>query len=227
MIFNIQAGLWQGQRDAIAYHCDVIAWPIRIGAKFGHQVRHLAIPHYHTNPNPMEAPMSNISFASETMAETHYALRHNEKPSATKNKTAVNPLKKFMGGLTALAVAGSLVLASAVPSHADRRGDNVAKALAAAIVLGLIVNNANKHNNPPAPPKPVPVKQPRVPGICAIEFDSDRGYPVTVYSESCLEDEGFDYRLPSCGRSVRIYGQRDRIYSAQCLRDAGFRVGGH
>ena len=63
-----------------------------------------------------------------------------------------------------------------------------------------------------------------MPNICAIEIDSDQGYPVTVYSENCLHDEGFDYRLPNCGRSVRIYGERDRIYSAQCLRDAGFRV---
>ena len=168
--------------------------------------------------------MFKINFSSETMAETHSALHR------TNQKTAANTsLKKVMSGLTALAVAGSLVLASAVPSHADRRGDNLAKALAAAIVLGLIVNNANKGNAHPAPapipkPLPVPVKKPRVPNICAIEIDSDQGYPVTVYSENCLQDEGFDYRLPNCGRSVRIYGERDRIYSAQCLRDAGFRV---
>lgn len=166
--------------------------------------------------------MSKIIFPSETMAETHFALH------GTKTPAARNPLKRLLGGMTMLAVAGSLVLATAVPSHADRRGDNLAKALAAAIVLGLIVNNAKKHNDQPAPPpKPAPVKQPRVPGVCAIEIDSDQGYPVTVYTESCLRDEGFDYRLPNCARSIRIYGQRDRIYSAQCLRDAGFRVGGY
>ena len=172
--------------------------------------------------------MSKIVFPSETMAETHFALR--STPKSSPALAARNPLKRLLGGMTALAVAGSLVLASAVPSHADRRGDNIAKALAAAIVLGLIVNNANKGNGRPAPapvPKPVPAKKPRVPSVCAIEIDSDQGNAVTVYSESCMRDEGFDYRLPDCARSVRIYGQRDRIYSAKCLRDAGFRVGGH
>ena len=172
--------------------------------------------------------MSKIVFPSETMAETHFALRSTLKSSPAV--AARNPLKRLLGGMTALAVAGSLVLASAVPSHADRRGDNIAKALAAAIVLGLIVNNANKGNGQPTPapvPKPVPVKKPRVPGVCAIEIDSDQGNAVTVYSESCMRDEGFDYRLPDCARSVRIYGQRDRIYSAKCLRDAGFRIGGY
>lgn len=172
--------------------------------------------------------MSKIVFPSETMAETHFALR--STPKSGPAVAARNPLKRLLGGMTALAVAGSLVLASAVPSHADRRGDNIAKALAAAIVLGLIVNNANKGNGQPTPapvPKPVPVKKPRVPGVCAIEIDSDQGNAVTVYSESCMRDEGFDYRLPDCARSVRIYGQRDRIYSAKCLRDAGFRIGGY
>ena len=46
-----------------------------------------------------------------------------------------------------------------------------------------------------------------------------------MYSESCLLDEGFNYRLPDCARPIRIYGQRDYVYSEQCLRDAGFRVG--
>ena len=171
--------------------------------------------------------MSKFIFPSETMAETHFALR------GGKAITVNNSLKRLMNGMTALAVAASLVLASAAPSHADRRGDNLAKALAAAIVLGLIVNNAGKGKGnahpapPPLPPKPVPVKHPRVPGVCAIEIDSDEGNAVTVFSESCLRDEGFDYRLPDCARSVRIYGQRDRVYSAQCLRDAGFRVTGY
>lgn len=167
--------------------------------------------------------MSKIVFPSETMAETHFALR------GTKTAPVCSPLKRLMRGMTALAVAASLVLATAAPSHADKRGDDLAKALAAAIVLGLIVNNVKKNKPAPAPapvPHPQPVKKPRVPGVCAIEIDSDDGYPVVVYSESCIRDEGFDYRLPDCARSVRIYGQRDRIYSAKCLRDAGFRVGG-
>ena len=76
----------------------------------------------------------------------------------------------------------------------------------------------------PAPvPKPVPVRKPYVPAECAIEFDSDQG-PAVVYSRNCLLDVGFRHALPDCGRSVRIYGTRDRVYSAQCLTRAGFRL---
>jgi hypothetical protein len=120
-----------------------------------------------------------------------------------------------------------LVLGSAAPSFADKQSDDLAKALAAALLLGAVINgidNNNDRHKPRHPPEPV--RQKRVPSVCAIEIDSDRGRSVTVYTESCLRDEGFR-RLPNCGRSVRIYGQRDRIYSDQCLRDAGYRTGRH
>lgn len=159
--------------------------------------------------------------ASETLAETHFALRSRAVPK--------NPIKSLMGGLTALAVAASLLMASALPSHADKKGDDLAKALAAIIIIGTIANNIDNKNDAkkrPHHPKPQPAKHPRVPGVCAIEIDSNAGRPVTMYTESCLREEGFNYRLPNCARSVRIYGQRDRVYSAQCLRDAGFKLGG-
>lgn len=158
--------------------------------------------------------------ASETLAETHFALRSRAVPK--------NPIKSLMGGLTALAVAASLLMASALPSHADKKGDDLAKALAAIIIIGTIANNIDNKNDAKRHPKPQPqpAKLPRVPGVCAIEIDSNAGRPVTMYSESCLREEGFDYRLPNCARTVRIYGQRDRVYSAQCLRDAGFKLGG-
>lgn len=175
-------------------------------------------------------------FHSETLAETHHAARGLRPADGRKS----SPLKKLMTGLTAAAVAVSLLAASAVPSRADQRGDDLAKALAAALILGAIVNGIDNNNAPkPTPhptPKPKPTKQPRVPGICAIEIDStergdhrgdrnrDRNRTVTVYSERCLRSEGFNYRLPNCARDIRIYGKRDRIYSEQCLRDAGFRL---
>lgn len=158
--------------------------------------------------------------ASETLAETHFALR-------SRAEAPKDPIKKVLAGLTAIAVAASLLMASALPSHADKKGDDFAKALAAIIIIGTIANSIDNKNDDKHHPKPQPVKQRRVPSVCAIEIDSDRGSPVTVYTESCLRDEGFSQRLPDCARSVRIYGQRDRIYSAQCLRDAGFRLGGH
>lgn len=158
---------------------------------------------------------------SESLAETHCAQRKR----AVKRPAVA---RKVISGLTALAVAISLFGASAAPSYADRQGDNLAKALAAALILGVIINNVDKNHHKPKPePKPVPVQHPRVPGICAIEIESNDYGTVSVFPERCLREEGFNYRLPDCARSVRIYGERDRIYSARCLRDAGFRVDGY
>lgn len=155
------------------------------------------------------------TFTSEILAETHLAQTVRAAPSFG--------FGRLLRGLTAITVAASLVMGSAAPSFADKRGDDIAKALAAALIIGALVNGVD--NNKPRV-KPEPIRQNRVPATCAIEIDSDRGGAVTVYTESCLRDEGFR-RLPDCGRSVRIYGQRDRIYSEQCLRDAGYRTGRH
>lgn len=157
---------------------------------------------------------------SEILAETHHAL--------ARRAVVAKPVGRFWRGLTAVVVALSLVAGSAAPSFADKKSDDIAKALAAALLLGAVINgidNNNDRHKPRPAPAPEPLRQKRVPSVCAIEIDSDRGRAVTVYTESCLRDEGFR-RLPDCGRSVRIYGQRDRIYSEQCLRDAGYRTGG-
>jgi hypothetical protein len=128
------------------------------------------------------------------------------------------------GGAAALA----LVLATAIPAKAEK--NDLAKALIAALVVGAIAHEL-KDKDKPAPlplplPEPEPVKSKRVPAVCAISIDgADRS--VTLYPESCLREEGFDYRLPrGCANSATIFGERDRVYSAQCLKDAGFRVTG-
>lgn len=165
--------------------------------------------------------------ASETLAETATALGRRAKPPAT-------PVKRIADVAIAMLVSVGLLAASATPSMADRRGDNFAKAIGAALVLGLLINSLdNKPKAKPAPkpaPKPTPKPKPRheaiptVPAICAIEIDSSQGQAVTVFSEACMLREGFDYRLPNCARNVRIYGRSDRVYSEQCLSDAGFRT---
>ncbi|MGL4235371.1 hypothetical protein [Tabrizicola sp.] len=133
--------------------------------------------------------------------------------------------RRFAALLTGGAAALALVLATAIPAKADKK-DDLAKALIAAIVVGVIANELNdKPKHVPVPlPEPEPVKQPRVPSVCAISIDgAERS--VTLYPESCLRAEGFDYRLPrGCANGATIFGERDRVYSAQCLRDAGFRV---
>ncbi|NJM84499.1 MAG: hypothetical protein HC844_20470 [Tabrizicola sp.] len=99
----------------------------------------------------------------------------------------------------------------------------------AALVIGAIIHETKK-DKPKAKPKkkkPVQVREPRVPSVCAIEIEGERRN-VTVYPESCLREEGFDYRLPrGCATDARIFGRPDRIYGVQCLRDAGFIVSGY
>jgi hypothetical protein len=135
--------------------------------------------------------------------------------------------RKFASLMTCGAVVLALALGAALPAKADRK-DDLAKALLGALVVGVIVNELNNK------PKPAPVVPPvvtpelvrsnRVPAVCAITVDgAERS--VTLYPESCLRREGFDRRLPrNCANQASIFGQDDRVYSAQCLRDAGFRV---
>lgn len=128
------------------------------------------------------------------------------------------------GGAAALA----LVLATAIPAKAEK--NDLTKALIAALVVGVIAHELKDKDKPaplPVPlPEPEPVKSKRVPAVCAISIDgADRS--VTLYPESCLRDQGFTYRLPRhCANSATIFGERDRVYSAQCLKEAGFRVTG-
>jgi hypothetical protein len=131
---------------------------------------------------------------------------------------------RSLGALvTGGAVALALILGAAMPAKADKK-DDLAKALLGALVVGVIVNELN--DKPKPQPGVEPVKSRRVPAVCAISIDgAERS--VTLFSENCLRREGFDHRLPrGCANSARIFGRDDRVYSAQCLRDAGFRVTG-
>jgi hypothetical protein len=137
--------------------------------------------------------------------------------------------RRFAAMITGGAAALALVLATAIPAKADKK-DDLAKALIAALVVGAIAHELSDKDKPAPVPVPVPVPEPvknkRVPSVCAISIDgTDRS--VTLFPESCLRAEGFDYRLPrGCANGATIYGERDRVYSARCLRDAGFRVTG-
>jgi hypothetical protein len=126
------------------------------------------------------------------------------------------------GGAAALA----MVLATAIPAKAEK--NDLAKALIAALVVGAIAHELKDKDRPaPLPvPLPEPVKSKRVPQVCAISINgAERS--VTLYPESCLREEDFDYRLPRhCANTATIFGHRDRVYSAQCLREAGFRLTG-
>jgi hypothetical protein len=131
---------------------------------------------------------------------------------------------RFTTLLTGGAAVLAMVLATAMPARADKNND-LAKALIAALVIGAIVHETKKDDPKPVP-LPEPVRQKRVPAVCAISIEGAER-DVTLYPESCLRREGFDYRLPrGCANNARIFGRDDRVYSAQCLRDAGFRLTG-
>ncbi|MEN9410753.1 MAG: hypothetical protein RL216_2727 [Pseudomonadota bacterium] len=163
---------------------------------------------------------------SETLAETMVIT------SNFPHRTPRSASRRLVAIVAATATALGLLAGAAIPARADN-GD-LAKALAALAVVGIIAHQANKNRNrapvylPDAPyppqPQPQPVRAARVPAACAIEISGNSG-TATVFGERCLREQGFTWRLPQyCARSARIYGQSDRIYSDQCLRDAGFRV---
>ena len=148
-------------------------------------------------------------------------IRHPRRIASSAMRETGLSGRRLAGMITAGAVAFALVLGAALPARADRK-DDLAKALIGALIVGAIVNELNDKSDP----RPEPVKSRRVPAVCAISIDgAERS--VTLFPESCLRREGFDHRLPrGCANSARIFGKDDRVYSAQCLRDAGFRVSG-
>ncbi len=151
---------------------------------------------------------------SMTLAETAYIR------GSLTNSARVSSRSRPMAWLVAAITALAMIVASAAPAQADRRGNDALKALAAIAAIALIAKSVkkNKHHTPP----PTPVQSRRVPGVCAIEFGSGRG-SVTGYGERCLREEGFNFILPSgCSTDIRIYGRADKFFPEQCLNDAGF-----
>lgn len=139
--------------------------------------------------------------------------------------------RRLTGMITAGAAALALLLATTLPVRAGGRDDDLAKALIAALVIGVIVHEARKDDYvaPPAPaPEPVRKKKkkkhfvaPRIPAVCALEFEGEHR-DVIVYPERCLIEEGVSHLPRECARKARIYGEWDRIYGERCLREAGF-----
>ena len=153
---------------------------------------------------------------SEILAETMLATRPHR----------IGGPKSILGGVVALAVALSTFAAQ--PAMADRRGDNLAAALAAIAIVGVIASQANRSEARPYDDKggTYRVRQtPRLPGACVMELEDAYGDTHRVYSANCLSDRGYDdWRLPGdCAQTLRTHRGRERIYDAACLRRAGIR----
>jgi len=171
--------------------------------------------------------MTRNSMMSETLAET----LHGQMGRSTK---AVTPLRRRLAGLTAGALALSVVMASAMPVRASDKDDLIA-ALAALALLGVIISEANNKKDskkvehydghrPTYPPHYYPPRGELIPAKCAIEVEGRDRREIVVYPENCLNHYGID-RLPHrCAREIKVRGRRDRVYGAECLRDAGYRL---
>jgi hypothetical protein len=132
--------------------------------------------------------------------------------------------REFAGMLTVGALGLALALGAALPAKADSK-DDLAKALLGALFVGVIVNTLDDQpRSAPVVIQPEPVTSRRVPASCAITIDGAQR-SVTLYPETCLRREGLQGRLPQgCANTATIFGRKDKVYSTQCLRDAGFRA---
>lgn len=125
----------------------------------------------------------------------------------------------------------SLLVTSAAPALADRKSDNMLKALLGIAVLGAIIHETKKDRRPAPPvvtPRPpvvvVPDYRADLPRACVVKITGLRGEHMG-YGESCLIDYGYNTRLPRhCAHDTFINGRPDRIFATNCLADAGFRA---
>lgn len=157
--------------------------------------------------------------ASDTLAET--MLRQPRIAPA-------RPARRIVAAIAILATVLGVMAGTAVPARAD---DDLAKALAAIAMVGIIAHAARaKDRAPPQttqPPTPHPVATTRrVPAVCGIELSGNRTR-ATLYSESCMVERGVRGLPTRCAKPARIYGQRDFIYTADCLRQGGLIVPRH
>lgn len=150
--------------------------------------------------------------------------------------TATSPRR--MGALlTGAAAVLSLVLATALPAQAKPDAEDMLKTLLGLAIIGAIANEANDNKGkitrydddryypvPDHKPHKKKKKGFNVPAACAIQI-SGRKRDAVVYSESCMLRAGVNRNLPyNCSNEAKIYGRWDTIFSAQCLRNAGFRL---
>lgn len=165
--------------------------------------------------------------------------------SRTMNPTAsVSPMRRFVTTLIAAAAILGLMTASAVPAHASKSSDDLAKILAgiaAIVIIGKALDNDRRDDAVTRHRRHQQVIEPdwrsrkhypysryeyrELPRACAFQIVGEHRDRIS-YSERCLKDKGYHYRLPhNCARNVVIYGRNDRLYSARCLEDAGFHAG--
>lgn len=178
--------------------------------------------------------MTRDQMTSETLAETLQAL-------------PVPPRRRLMAGLTAAALALSVLLAQAAPVRAGDNDDLLA-ALAALAAIGVIAGAADndrgeegrgdtrahrrdsyqfRHSPSHASPsyhdrhEASPRHAVTLPAICAIEIEG-RDRDRVVYTERCLDTAGVRHLPPRCARELSLPRGTEWVYAQSCLRAAGY-----
>lgn len=130
--------------------------------------------------------------------------------------------------VAAVAIAFGLLAGSVVPARAG--GDDLAKALAAIAVVGLIASAAKAKEDAQARDQErdkdrdkVVVATRTVPVACGIEIAGTQTR-ATVYAESCMTRQGVSHLPVWCARPATILGKRDFIYTEACLKEGGLRL---
>ena len=150
--------------------------------------------------------------ASDTLAEI---MLRQPRPVPAR------PGRRIVAAIAILAIALGLMAGTAVPARAN---DDLAKALAAIAVVGIIAHAARAKDRKPAKAAPRPVTATRqVPAVCGIELSGSQTR-ATLYSENCMVQRGVSALPTYCAKPARIYGERDFIYTADCLRQGGLSV---
>jgi hypothetical protein len=139
--------------------------------------------------------------------------------------------KTLSAGVLSLTLA--LTALSPTTAAAQVSDEDAIAGILALLFIGAAVHHSRKNNDRPAPAVE-PTRQPRnwrvLPAECLRSIDTRRGNSVRMFTQRCLTNNyNFTNRLPQeCHVRVRTdNGQRRQGYSAQCMRNAGFRTNRH
>jgi hypothetical protein len=121
-------------------------------------------------------------------------------------------------GIVAAALA-LMTAAAAVPARAD---EDLAKALAAIAVIGLIAKSMDDDDRRRDDRRAYRYEDNRLPAYCAVDLRDHRAG--VVYAEPCLRNAGVGGRLPYyCSRDMKVHHRLVTVFPERCLREAGYR----
>ena len=139
--------------------------------------------------------------------------------------------KTLSAGVLSLTLA--LTALSPTTAAAQVSDEDAIAGILALLFIGAAVHHSRNSNDRLAPAVE-PTRQPRnwrvLPEECLRSVDTRRGNSVRMFTQRCLTNNyNFTNRLPQeCHVRVRTdNGQRRQGYSAQCMRNAGFRTNRH